>query len=138
MKLPRSLMVGVQRTFTGWKKSSYLGEFIRLERFAEAGHVNAAVHDADHNVALGKCVPDVGEIGTATAAVLINEVTIQAAFRVKELCALEDRAACRASYFFRQRLRIEIWRPRRSRALNPECANHDHAEQDHSNRPRPP
>src|SRR5262249_56633303 len=117
---------------------STVGGFLRLVCIAEGGHVDAAVHDADHNVALGNCVPYVSEIGTATSAVLINEVTIQAAFRVKELCALEDRAACRANYFFRQWLRIEIWRPRRSSALNPECADHDHAEQDHSNRPRPP
>jgi len=96
-------------TFARLKESSYLGEFVRLERVAEGGHVHAAVHDADHDVALSKRVADVSEIGPATAAVLINEVTIQTAFRVKQFCALENRAARCANYFFRQRLRIEIW-----------------------------
>src|ERR1043166_35454 len=98
-----------KRTFARLKKSSYLGEFIRLERVAEGGHVHAAVHDADHDVALCKCVPYVSEIGTTTSAVLINEVTIQTAFRAKEFCALKDRAARCADYFFRQRWRIKIW-----------------------------
>ena len=60
------LMLARKRTFARLKKSSYRGEFLRLERVAEGGHVYAAVHDADHNVTLGKCIPYVGEIGTAT------------------------------------------------------------------------
>ena len=73
------------------KESGYLGQFVRLDRASEGRHVNAAVHDTDHDVALSKCVPDLGEIGPATSAVLINKVTIQAPFRVKKFCAFKDR-----------------------------------------------
>ena len=96
-------------TFARLKESSYLGEFVRLERVAEGGHVHATVYDADHDVALGKCVADVGEIGSSTAADAIDQVAIETAFRVKQFCALENRAARCANYFFRQRLRVEIW-----------------------------
>src|SRR4029453_6937222 len=86
------------------KKCRNLGKRRRVGRVAEGRQVPGAVDDSDHDVALGKCVSYVSEIGTATSAGLMNEVTIQTAFRVKEFCALEDGAARCANDFFRQRL----------------------------------
>src|SRR5215475_8113641 len=126
-------MLRRKRTFARLKKSSYLGKFLRLERAAKSRHVDPAVHDADHNVTLSKCVSDVSEIRTATSAVAFNKMAIETAFGVKKFCALEDRAARCANDFFRQRLRVEVWRPRRIMAGDPERADHDYAEQNHCN-----
>ena len=54
------------------KESTELGELFRLKCVAKSRHVHATVHDADDNVALGKCVAYVCEIGSATTADAID------------------------------------------------------------------
>src|SRR6516225_5962686 len=121
-----------KRTLARLQKRNQRIDFLWFKRTAERGHVHAAVYDTDHYVALGKFVAHIGEIWSSTAADPIDQVAIETTSIMKNFCAFENRAAGCADDFLRQWRRIEIWRPRRSRALNPECSNHDHAEQNHS------
>ncbi len=61
------------------KERSYLGELVRRKDFAESGHVYTTVYDSDHDITLGKFVAHIGEVGTATAAIAIDQMAIETA-----------------------------------------------------------
>src|SRR6266853_267955 len=132
------LILRSNRTFARLQESGYLREILRQEGFAEGGHVHAAVYDADDDVAFGKFIAYVSQIWPATAAIAIDQVAIETAFVAKEFCAGEHWAGRSTNYFFRQRLRVEVRRPRRVCSGNPQRADHNYAEQHHRDRPWPP
>src|SRR6266481_9557088 len=55
-------------------------------------------------------------------------MTIQTALVMKQLTALENRAACYSYYFLAERLSVEVRRPRRRLSFQPKRTNHDHGE----------
>src|SRR5438067_3943443 len=89
----------------GLEKSRDLCEFLRCKHFPEGWHIHAAIHDANHEVALGQLIADITEIGSSTAAIAVDQVAIEATFVMKEFCAAElrfspaaDRAANGANF----------------------------------------
>ena len=118
--ISRNLQSGGHGMLAGLEKSRDLCEFLRCKHFPEGWHIHTAIHDANHEVALGQFIADITEIGSSTAAIAVDQVAIEATFVMKEFCAGEHRPTGCANYFLRQRWRIEIWRPRRFYSLNPE------------------
>ena len=104
----------------GLEKSRDLREFFRCEHFPEGWHIHAAIHDANHEVALGKFVADITEIGSSTAAVAGDQVAIETTFVMKKFGAGKHGPTGCANYFLWQRRRIEVRRPRRVYAFDPE------------------
>ena len=78
-------------------------EFLRLQRAAERRHIARAVDDADDNIISRQFVSDVGEIGPATTAIALDQMTIETGFVVKKLRAFKDRSARCANNFFGER-----------------------------------
>ena len=85
----------------GLEKSGDLSEFLRCKHFPEGWHIHAAVHDANHEVALGKFIADITKIGSSTAAIAVDQVAIEATFVVKKFGASKYRASSRANDFLR-------------------------------------
>ena len=103
-------------------------ELLGLERAAERRHIASAVDDADDNIISRQFVSDVGEIGPATTAMALDQMTTETGFVVKKLCAFKDRAAGSADNLFGERQGLEIWRPGRLLSFNPERADHDYGQ----------
>ena len=70
----------------------------------KAGMLNPAVYNADNDVALGKSIAHVGEIGTSTAAIAIDQMAIQTAFVAEKVRAGEHRAPRSAKNEYQSRI----------------------------------
>ena len=104
----------------GLEKSRDPCEFLGCEHFPEGRHVDTAIHDANHKVTFGKFVADITEIGSSTAAVAGDQVAIETTFVMKKFGAGKHGPTGCANYFLWQRRRIEVRRPRRVYAFDPE------------------
>src|SRR5438309_23515 len=90
------------------------------------GQIERATCASSIRACIARVVSDVGEIGPATTAIALDEMTTETGFVVKKLPAFKDWSARRAYNFFGERQRLKIWRPGRLLSRNPKRADHDH------------
>src|SRR6266849_1185020 len=122
----RRLILRSNWTLARFQESYQRVDLRRLERAGERRHIASAVDDPDDNIISRQFVSDVGEIGPATTAMALDQMTTETRFVVKKLPAFKDRSARCADNFFGEGQGLKIWRPRRLLSRNPERADHDH------------